>query len=101
MRMPRSPALFAAVSMALSGCSKSDLDRCIDSQMAVWKQQQQSYEEQVKNFKPPYSDAEAAVNVGGLELDRNVLAYPQSPGTKEEAEAKANLRCGKIYARGD
>lgn len=97
MHMPRLAANFAVVSLILSGCSQSDLDRCIDSQMAVWKQEQKSYEELVK-LEPQYGDNET-VNIGGVEVDKRFLGGPRSPGTKEEAEAQAILRCGKIYAK--
>jgi len=64
MSMPRMAARLATVSIALSGCSRSDLDRCIDSQMAVWKQQEQSYQDELKNYKAPPDDNET-VNIGG------------------------------------
>ena len=100
MSMPRMAASLATVSIALSGCSRSDLDRCIDSQMAVWKQQEQSYQDELKNYKPPPDDNET-VNIGGLNIDPHMLPPLGNPGTKEEAEAQANLRCGKIYAKGN
>jgi hypothetical protein len=89
---------FAVVSAIVSGCSQSDLNRCIDSQMAVWQQKERTYEDQIKNYRPRYRDDETVV-IGGVEVRKNALAYPANPGTKEEAEARANLRCGKIYAK--
>ena len=99
MRIIGVTASLAAISTTLSGCSKSDLDRCIDDQMAVWKQQEQSYQEQMKNYTPPASE-NRTVNVGGVEIDPSMLPPLGNPGTKEEAEARANLQCGKVYAKG-
>lgn len=98
MRMLKIGVQIAAIALILAGCSKSDLDRCIDSQMAVWKQDNRSYEDRMKGYEPPYADDEM-VNIGGVEIKRNIMVYPTGPGTKEEAEARANLRCGKIYAK--
>src|SRR3546814_11431768 len=88
---------FATAAMLLSGCSKSDLDRCIDSQMAVWEQDHAEYEEKVARWEPRYAEDDT-VAIGGVEIPKNTLSYPSSPGTREEAEARANMRCGRIYA---
>jgi len=91
--------LPAVASIFLVGCSKSDLDRCIDDQMAVWSQREQTYQDEVKNYKPP-AETQPTVNVGGLSIDPNMLpAFNNDPGTKEEAEARADLQCGKIYGK--
>lgn len=97
MPLIRTSASMAAAALMLTGCSKSDLDRCIDSQMAVWEQKQEDYEEQVQNHTPAYAEGETVI-IAGVEVSRNALSYPSSPGTSEEAEARANLRCGKVYA---
>lgn len=102
-------AVFVAGSLTLSGCSRSDLDRCIDSQMAAWKQQHEEYEKSAKEDTPsPQAAAQytqqynEGVNSGGyLPVDPSLLpAFTIGDSrTKEEAEAQANLQCGKIYAK--
>lgn len=80
--------LLAGAYLFFSGC-QSDLDRCIDSQMAVWEQKRDKYEEFQRNHDP---SKDVTVNIGGMPMTFSGGEYP---GTEEEARARAYLRCGK------
>lgn len=87
------------VLVAIVGCTQSDLDRCIDSQVAVWEQQMDDYGKLTAIPRADPYDPNDRFMVGNVEVSgevMNSLGRPRHPGTREEAEAQAILRCGDV-----
>ena len=91
--------LSVIATSALSGCSKSDLDRCIDSQMAAWEERDRSYQKQMEALNQREPNGET-VMIGNVAVPADLLGAPPSPGTRENAEASAIIRCGRVFADG-
>lgn len=96
-KRPNALALSAAT-LLLSGCGRSDLDRCIDTQMAVWQKDEDAYLKTDEAKSPPSCDT-SELNVAAGVFPPGCLPSYLNPGSKENAEAKANLECGKVYAK--
>jgi hypothetical protein len=94
--------------LVISGCSRSELDRCIDTQMASWQQKHDAYEPIAESFRKSRNERLQSshsepleTDTGGVpHIDPDLLPPPGDPGPKEQAAAEANLRCGKVYGNG-
>ena len=84
-----------ALVVTLAGCSNSELNNCIEDQMAVWQERSDHY-----NSLPEQVDDGSTVTLDGVEVPTVLMGRGvRDPGTEAEARARANLRCGKVYAR--
>lgn len=96
-------AISGTIVLILSGCSQSELDRCIASQMNAWEQDRIAYENAMES-RVDLHEPDSRHMIGNVEVSGDVLnslGAPRSPGTREEAMARANLECGEVYARSD
>lgn len=84
-----------ALVVSLAGCGNSELDNCIEDQMAVWQERSDQYE----SMPEPVDDG-STVTLDGVEVPTVLMGKGmRHPGTEAEARANANLKCGKIYGR--
>jgi hypothetical protein len=87
-------AICAAIFFALVGCGRSDLDKCVDSQVAAWRIDHDRDVRSAENFDP---NDKTTVDIGGVAVPRNLLGASTPIVDEKHAEAAARLTCGKVY----
>lgn len=88
-------AVLSALS-AVSGCSKSEVEVCIDDQMAVWAERDKTYKAALDAM--PAND-DGHVEIDGVKVPKKLMGPGvRNPGTELEARARANIRCGRAYS---
>jgi hypothetical protein len=99
-------AVVLVATMVTSGCSKTDVQRCVDDQMQAWEQRNEVYQQSLVDHPRPAPalapattpTANSNAYTGGLApIDPDLLPDPLDPGPKAQAKANASLVCGRAY----